>query len=166
MIFNTTGICTKTLFQLFEYDADILDVRFDLPTAKFLGFNNSFEPVNVGFTFPIPTKLGDNFLYIYGKPPKMSNFANVTSVFGYDVWGLIGLSCLAFILTSLMFHHVYSKKLDNSEFMKKKVSKVDISLKIFSSLTEPADMEFFSRATTGSVMYLPIESFLSKLFFN
>ena len=127
-----------------------MDIPFDLPTANYLGPNNTFVFVNVGYTFPAPTKLGDNYNYFYGKPRRLAIFANVTSVFSLYIWVLIALSVIVFTLACLFVNFVYTKKLSGQGLSRGNVTKLDIVMKILASLTEPERIHNFPKLSTGS----------------
>ena len=114
-------------------------------------FNGHQRDINLGFIYPWLTPTLQKFLLFYGYPREKASYYNLILAFPTEVWLLLMLVIVAFILLLNVILLVYRDILCRNDLVKSGIKKWDIVLKVVSTLTEPDSFDYFPVWSTGNV---------------
>ena len=140
---NQTTHCLNSKFV--DYQADVKEFWYDLIGLRknVEKFNGHQEDINFGFVYPWFSDASDNHVIIYGRPNAFPNYFNILTAFPVSIWLSLMLVTGSFIMLFNVLLLVYTDCLGQHELVKSGTKKLDVTLKVVATLTEPDAFDIF-----------------------
>ena len=113
------------------------------------GFNGHNNDINFGFVYPLLSDFKHSHLFFYGKPEALPNYFSIATAFPTQLWILVFIVTLTFIVLFCIILKVYRDALGQHQLVRNGTKGIDVAFKVISTLTEPETFDMFPVWSTG-----------------